>query len=229
MGGQDGTASPHLIRVDGSARSGLHAQKKTLWAKEREQPHVQKQREQYLQVQPTLKPERLVFLDESGLRLGAPPRYGWSPRGEDCKGTQVQGKWTTMTMMGAIGLDGFRGFGTFDFATSGASFLAFMQKEVCPRLKPGDVVVMDNLAAHKVKGVRVAVEATGASVRFLPPYSPELNPIEKLWSKLKDFIRRQCTDTRELFDDAVAKAMDAISTDDLSAWYRHCGYNLVST
>ena len=141
----------------------------------------------------------------------------------------MQGKWTSMTMMGAIGLDGFRGFGTFDFATSGASFLAFMQKEVCPRLKPGDVVVMDNLAAHKVGGVREAVEAAGASVRYLPPYSPELNPIEKLWSKLKDFVRRCSTDTREAFDDAVSRGMDAISPDDLSGWYRHCGYPLTST
>lgn len=176
-----------------------------------------------------MKPERLVFLDESGLRLGTPPRYGWSPRGEDCRGTHVQGSWTTMTMMGAIGLDGFRGFATFDFATTGESFLAFMQKEVCPRLKPGDIVIMDNLAAHKMKDVRNAVEKVGASIQLLPPYSPELNPIEKLWSKLKDFVRRQCTDTRDLFDNAVAKAMDAISADDLSAWYQHCGYALAST
>lgn len=134
-----------------------------------------------------------------------------------------------MTMMGAIGLDGFRGFATFDFATSGESFLAFIKKEVCPNLRPGDVVVMDNLAAHKVKGVREAIEAAGASVRYLPPYSPELNPIEKLWSKLKDFVRRCTTDTRESFDDAVARAMDAVTATDLAGWYRHCGYDLGST
>jgi transposase len=134
-----------------------------------------------------------------------------------------------MTMMGAIGLDGFRGFGTFDFATSGASFLAFIHKEVCPNLRQGDVVIMDNLAAHKVKGVRDAIEAAGATVRYLPPYSPELNPIEKLWSKLKDFVRRCRTDTREAFDNAVARAMDAVTASDLAGWYRHCGYDLIST
>ena len=163
---------------------------------------------------------RLVFLDESGLRLGAPPRYGWSERGKDCEGTEVRGCWTTMTMMGAIGLDGFRGFATFDFATSGESFLAFVKHDLCPALNPGDTVVMDNLAAHKVKGVVAAIEAAGASVRFLPPYSPELNPIEKLWSRLKERVRRCCTETRHLFDAAVARAMDSISSSDLAGWFR---------
>lgn len=129
-------------------------------------------------------------------------------------------------MMGAIGLDGFRGFATFDFATSGESFLAFIQCQVCPALKPGDVVVMDNLVAHKVQGVQTAIEMVGASVCFLPPYSPEINPIEKLWSKLKEIIRRTATDTRELFDDAVATAMNAITSADLVGWFTHCGYRL---
>ena len=134
-----------------------------------------------------------------------------------------------MTMMGAIGLDGFRGFGTFDFATSGDSFLAYVEQQLCPKLKPGDIVVMDNLSSHKVKGVREAIEAVGASVRYLPPYSPDFNPIEKLWSKLKESIRRACTDTRELFDAAVARAMDAITQSDLLGWFRHCGYPSAST
>jgi transposase len=179
--------------------------------------------------QPTLAAGRLVFLDESGLRLGTPPRYGWSPRGEDCPGTEVRGSWTTMTMMGAIGLDGFRGFGTFDFATSGDSFLAFVKTELCPSLKPGDTVVMDNLAAHKVKGIAQAIESVGATVRYLPPYSPDFNPIEKLWAKLKEYVRRADTLTRELFDAAVARAMDTISSSDLAGWFQHCGYSLTST
>jgi transposase len=170
-----------------------------------------------------------VFLDESGFRLGTPPRYGWSERGEDCPGSEVRGCWTTMTMMGAIGLDGFRGFATFDFATTGESFLAFIEHQVCPALRPGDLVVMDNLAAHKVPGVQAAIEKAGASVRFLPPYSPDLNPIEKLWGKLKDFVRRATTDSRELFDAAVAQAMDAITQSDLSGWFSHCGYSLNET
>lgn len=131
-----------------------------------------------------------------------------------------------MTMMGAIGLDGFRGFATFDFATSGESFLAFVKYELCPSLNPGDTVVMDNLAAHKVKGVAAAIEAAGATVRYLPPYSPELNPIEKLWSKVKERVRRHTTETRDLFDAAVASAMDTITRSDLASWFRHCGYSL---
>jgi transposase len=87
-------------------------------------------------------------------------------------------------------------------------------------------VVMDNLAAHKVQGVRTAIEKVGASVCFLPPYSPELNPIEKLWGKLKEIVRRAATDTREMFDEAVASAMDAITNADLQGWFNHCGYRL---
>ena len=177
----------------------------------------------------SLEPHRLVFLDESGLRLGTPPRYGWSPRGVDAPAGHVQGSWTNMTMMGAIGLDGFRGFGTFDFATNRESFLAYVTTELCPALKPGDVVVMDNLSSHKVAGVREAIEAVGARVRYLPPYSPDYNPIEKLGSKLKESVRRACTDTRELFDAAVALAMDSITASDLAGWFQHCGYSLTST
>jgi transposase len=195
-------------------------------AKERDQARVVALRNEFLGGQAALDPKRLVFLDESGFRLGTPPRYGWSTRGTDCPGSEVRGQWRTMTMMGAIGLDGFRGFATFDFATSGESFLAFIERQVCPALKPGDVVVMDNLAAHKVKGVQTAIEKVGASVCFLPPYSPEFNPIEKLWSKLKEIVRRAATDTRERFDDAVATAMDAITTSDLAGWFTHCGYRL---
>jgi transposase len=85
---------------------------------------------------------------------------------------------------------------------------------------------MDNLTAHKVAGVSEAIEAKGAKVLYLPPYSPDYNPIEKLWSKLKEFVRRCCTNTRELFDQAVARAMDSISSSDLAGWFRHCGYSL---
>jgi transposase len=206
--------------------TGLHSQKKTVGAKERESERIVALRGEFLRAQVALDPKRLVFLDESGFRLGASPRYGWSERGDDCPGTEVCGCWTTMTMMGAIGLDGFRGFATFDCTTSGESFLAFIEHQVCPALRPGDLVVMDNLAAHKVQGVQATIEKAGASVCFLPPYSPEFNPIEKLWAKLKEIVRRAATDTREMFDAAVATAMDAITSSDLEGWYRHCGYRL---
>jgi transposase len=171
----------------------------------------------------------LIFVDESGFRLGTPPRYGWAPIGEKAPGKTVCGSWQTMTMLGAIGLDGFRGFLTIDLPTTSDLFLAFVTHQLVPNLRPGDIVVMDNLAAHKHPAVLAAIAAAQADVLFLPPYSPEFNPIEKAWGKLKDILRRLPTLCRETFDRAVATAMDAITTDDIRAWTIHAGYDLAST
>lgn len=171
----------------------------------------------------------MVFVDESGFRLGSPPRYGWAPVGHKSPGKTVCGNWTTMTMLGAIALDGFRGFLTIEAATSAEVFRSFVLHELVPRLKPGDLVVMDNLSAHKEPQGVAAIRAAGADVLFLPPYSPEYNPIEKAWAKLKDIIRRLPTLTREAFDKAVAAAMSAISLDDIRAWACHAGYTINST
>lgn len=162
------------------------------------------------------------------MRLGSPTRYGWARCGEKALGKAIHGAWKTVTMLGAIGLDGFRGFANIESGTSSDVFRAFVVHQLVPNLRAGDCVVMDNLSAHRDKSAREAIEKVGATILFLPPYSPEWNPIEKLWSKLKEFVRRKATDTRELFDDAVAEAMDAIKPDDLRAWYRHCGYKIAS-
>lgn len=132
-------------------------------------------------------------------------------------------------MVGALALDGFRGFMTIDAGTSTDVFLAFVEQQLAPRLKPNDVVVMDNLSAHKTPAVVAAIRTVGADVLFLPPYSPEYNPIERAWAKLKDFIRRLPTLTRAAFDAAVAAAMDAVSSDDIRGWTRFAGYDLNST
>jgi transposase len=171
----------------------------------------------------------LIFVDESGFRLGTPPRYGWAPIGKKAPGKTVCGSWETMTMLGAIGLDGFRGFLTIDLPTTVELFLAFVTHQLVPNLRPGDVVVMDNLAAHKNPAVLAAIAAAHADVLFLPPYSPEFNPIEKAWGKLKDILRRLPTLCRDTFDRAVATAMDAITTNDIRPWTIHAGYDLAST
>jgi transposase len=134
-----------------------------------------------------------------------------------------------MTMIGAVALDGWRGFITVDAATDGDVFLAYVTQELVPQLRPGDIVVMDNLNSHKGPDVIAAIHAAGAEVLFLPPYSPDLNPIEKAWGKLKEILRRLPTLTRDAFDQAVAYAMDCISTADLRAWTLFCGYALAST
>lgn len=132
-------------------------------------------------------------------------------------------------MLGAIAIDGFRGFMTINAATDGDVFLAFVEQQLVPNLRAGDIVVMDNLAAHKRPDVISAIRRVGATVLFLPPYSPEFNPIERLWAKLKDFVRRCQTATRQAFDTAVSDAMTAISNADIRAWTEFAGYDLTAS
>lgn len=143
-------------------------------------------------------------------------------------GRGVHGKWETVTMIGAIALDGFRGFMTVDAGTSVDVFQAFVKYELVPNLGRGDIVVMDNLSAHKSARVRSQIEKAGGEVLFTPPYSPEFNPIEETWAKLKDIIRRFQTRTREAFDAAVARAMDQVRKADIQAWFDYAGYRLTS-
>jgi len=206
----------------------VDAQKKTPIARERDTTAVQARRDAFIATQASLDPTRLIFVDESGFRLGSPPRYGWAPRGVDAPGKTVCGAWKTITMLGAIALNGFRGMMTIDAGTSTDVFHAFIQQVLVPSLRRGDIVVMDNLSAHKAPIVRAALEAVGAEVLFLPPYSPEFNPIERTWAKLKDILRRLHTLTRETFDAAVATAMDAVTLDDIRAWTAFAGYKLTS-
>lgn len=228
MAGKERTQSLPSSHGQRDARDRLDAQKKTPTARERETEAVQARREAFALKQPTLDPTRLVFVDESGFRLGSSPRFGWAPRGVDAPGKHVQGRWQTITMIGALALDGFRGFMTIDAGTSSDVFTAFVEQELAPKLRIGDLVVMDNLSAHKIANVVAAIRSVGADVLFLPPYSPEYNPIERAWAKLKDFIRRLPTLTREAFDTAVASAMAAISNDDIRGWTQFAGYDLNS-
>jgi transposase len=219
----------HHRDVDRRACLRVDAQKKTLVARERDRPDVQARRDAFLAAQSTLDLEKLIFLDESGFRLGTPPNYGWAPVGTKSPGRATHGDWCHMTMLGAIALDGWRGFVTIDAATDADVFVAYVTQQLVPKLKPGDIVVMDNLNVHKNPDAIQAIRAAGAQVLFLPPYSPDLNPIEKAWAKLKDLVRRLPNLSRTAFDDAVARAMNAISNADVLAWSRYAGYAIPST
>lgn len=131
-----------------------------------------------------------------------------------------------MTMLGAVGLEGFSGFMTVDAPTDGEVFRAFVLQELVRHIKRGDIVVMDNLGVHRDAEAIRAIRAAGATVLYLPPYSPEFNPIEKAWAKIKEIIRRVDTITREAFENAVATAIEAISPDDILAWVLHAGYRV---
>ena len=129
-------------------------------------------------------------------------------------------------MLGAMAHDGFRGFMTVNAGTSVDVFRAFVQQQLVPNLNPGDIVVMDNLSAHKDATVRRLIEDADCNVLFTPPYSPEFNPIEEAWAKLKDIIRRLETKTREAFDNAVAAAMVKVRLSDILGWFNFAGYKL---
>lgn len=131
-------------------------------------------------------------------------------------------------MIAGIALDGFRGVMTIDAGTSTVVFKAFVEHELVPSLRPGDIVVMDNLSAHKNGEVRRLIEAAGCTVIYTPPYSPEYNPIEEAWAKLKDIIRRLETRTRNAFDDAFAAAADQIEKTDILGWFNYAGYRVSS-
>ncbi|HVR01221.1 MAG TPA: IS630 family transposase, partial [Polyangia bacterium] len=185
-------------------------------ARELDRSDVRAKRQAFVELQPHLDPTKLIFIDESGFRLGTPPNYRWAPLGEKSVGHATHGDWCTMTMICAIALDGWPGFVTIDAPTDGD--VAYVQQQLAPRLNQGDIVVMDNLNAHKRPDVIAAIRAVGAQVLFLPPYSPEYNPIEKAWAKLKDVLRRLPTLSRDAFDHAVAYAMSLVSNADVRAW-----------
>ena len=127
-------------------------------------------------------------------------------------------------MIGALNSEGVSTLMTTNGGTTGQVFLAFIEHFLVPTLKPGQIVVMDNLASHKVKGVRELIEAAGCKVAYLPPYSPDLNPIENCWSKMKACIRGIGARTYDKLDSAIAWAMDQVSSSDVLGWAKHCGY-----
>jgi transposase len=150
--------------------------------------------------------------------------YARAACGERAPGRRPFGWGDNITLIGALTVGGLRTMMTVNGGTTGDVFLAFVRQLLVPALRPGDVVVMDNLSAHKVAGVREEIEAVGAFVLYLPPYSFDFNPIELAWSKVKAFLRSAEARSREALERAVAAAMNLITRDEAVAWFRHCGY-----
>jgi transposase len=134
------------------------------------------------------------------------------------------GHWRTLSLLGAMTAQGLVATMTVESPTDGDVFLAYVEQVLCPQLRPGNVVVMDNLAAHKVAGVRAWVEAAGAELLYLPPYSPDFNPIEQAWSKIKQLLPSAKARTLAALETAITEALAAITADNASAWFAHCGY-----
>ena len=153
--------------------------------------------------------------------------YGRAPRGHRVRGAAPFGHWKTMTFVAALRLDGVTAPWLLDGAMDGDAFRTYIEHVLVPTLEPGDIVVMDNLPAHKVAAVRDALGRAGAQVFYLPPYSPDMNPIEQAFSKVKGLLRRAESRTREALIGAMGRALDAVSARDARGFFGHCGYRSV--
>lgn len=167
---------------------------------------------------------RFFFLDETGAKTTFTRRGGWGPRGQRVHGSAPAGHWNTTTLMAAVGLDGVAAAMAFPGATDAAAFRAFCNQVLAPELRPGDIVVLDNLASHKDQQALEALHRAGAEVWPLPPYSPDLNPIENLFSKIKESLRQAEARTDRRLIQAIAAALDAVTPTDCANTFRHCGY-----
>jgi transposase len=172
-----------------------------------------------------LDPSKLIFLDESGARTNMTRLRGRAPKAERAHGHVPRGHWQTLTMMSSIRLDGSTACMALEGATDTESFRAYVEVILLPTLRPGDIVVMDNLSSHKSDQTLALIRQAGAQALFLPAYSPDLNPIEMMWSKVKNFLRDTQARTEEELVRAIGQALARITPKDALNWFAHCGYS----
>ncbi len=202
------------------------AQQKALHASEPDTARVQQARAAYREETAALAPERGKFIAASGVTLAMPRLYGRAPRGERVGGAVPQNYGANATILAALGSQGVEAVMTSDGATDAAVFRVYGAQVLGPTLRSGDLVIMDNLRAHTVAGIREAIEQTGARLQSLPPYAPDLSPIERCWSKLKTALRQAKARSREALEHAIAQALTTITASDARSWFHHCGYAL---
>ena len=151
---------------------------------------------------------------------------GRAPRGERLVAKVPHGHWCTTTLIGALGIDGVRCSTVVDGPVNGEIFQAFIDQVLCPQLRPGDIVAMDNLPSHKGVNVRRSIEAAGATLVYLPPYSPDLSPIEPAFSKIKQLLRGLAARTRQALWNSMQSILDSVTPSDALHYFQHCGYTL---
>ena len=231
--GGDRDPSGGRARAAGLAEHGVallppprhHVQKKTAHASEQQRPDVMRRRQAWFEAQPGLDPDRLVFVDETGASTKMARRYGRAARGQRCRAPVPHGHWKTTTFVGALRRSGMTAPMTLDGAMYGAAFLAYVEQVLAPTLRPGDIVVMDNLNLHRGAAVREAILGAGAELRFLPPYSPDLNPIEMAFSKFKACLKRRAARTVTELWAAIAQAIDSYTPSECRNYFAAAGYD----
>ena len=198
--------------------------KKTLHAAEQDRPDVAAARAELKAEQPSLDAPRLVFIDETAVTTKMVRHYGRSPRGERLVAKVPHGHWKTMTLVAALRIDSLTAPYVIDGAMDGPTFLAYVEQVLAPTLNKGDIVFMDNLRTHKVDGVAAALRAVGASVRYLPAYSPDLNPIEQAFAKLKAALRKGAKRTVKTVIKLIGKLLKTFAPEECANYFRHAGY-----
>src|ERR1700674_3098950 len=198
--------------------------KKSLRAAEQERPDVARARRRWIGEQGMLDSTRLVFIDETAANTKMVRLSGRCPRGERLVGRVPHGHWKTITFVAAMRRSGMTAPCILDGSMTGQSFLAYIEQCLARTLKRKDVVLMDNLPAHKVPGVREAIEARGALLRYLPKYSPDLNPIEMPFSKLKAYLRKAAERTIPRLRRRIGRFARTLTTREASNYFRHAGY-----
>jgi transposase len=200
------------------------AKKKTLIASEQDRPDVAERRLEWRATQSHIDPQRVVFIDETWAKTNMTRTYGRSVLGSRLIAKTPCGRWQTTTFLGALRAEGFVAPLTVEGAINGPLFLAWVEQHLAPTLRPGDIVVMDNLSSHKVKGVRQAIEAAGAELRYLPPYSPDLNPIELAFSKFKKLLRDGAERTVDKLWALCGRVLEQFTEAECRRYFKHCGY-----
>jgi transposase len=203
----------------------LPRKKKSERAAEQDRPELKAQREDWREEFRAIDPTRLAFVDETGANTAMARRYGRAPRGQRVVGSVPQGHWKAVTLTAAIRIDGVGACLAFDGATNATTFEAYVQRCLVPTLRVGDIVVMDNLAAHQGQEIERLIRSAGAEVRFLPAYSPDLNPIELMFSKLKTYLRTAAKRTVDGLYEAMGDGLRRVIGRDIAGWFCSCGYS----
>jgi transposase len=188
---------------------------------------VARARRRWQRRQGALDPARLVFLDESAAKTNLTRLRGRAPKGERLVCHAPHGHWRTTTMISSVRLDGTSACMTIEGATDTEVFQAYVREVLVPALRAGDIVIMDNLGAHKNDRTLALIVQAGAEVRFLPAYSPDLNPIEMMWSKVKSLLRKAQARTHDDLLLAIAAALRAVTAQDALGWFAACGYSFI--
>jgi transposase len=223
-GSQIAVLGSGLARSGGSSIARASASKKTLLPSEQDRPDVARRRASWKRHQGKVDPARLVFIDETWAKTNMVRTHGWGPRGERLHGQAPHGHWQTLTFLAALRHDRIDAPCVLDGPINGESFKAYVEQFLVPTLRPGDIVIMDNLGSHKGHAVRRAIRAVGARLLFLPPYSPDLNPIEQVFAKLKALLRKAAERTVEATWQRIGSLLTRFTPQECANYIRNAGY-----